>query len=48
VKKKSLKGDLAAVFDEVQVLTGLDHPNVGTLALSSLPLRFLPFNADYP
>lgn len=31
VKKKNLKGDLAAVFDEVQVLTGLDHPNVGEL-----------------
>ncbi|GAA5832023.1 hypothetical protein JCM11251_002790 [Rhodosporidiobolus azoricus] len=28
VKKKNLKGDLAAVFDEVEVLQGLDHPNV--------------------
>ncbi|GAA5870460.1 hypothetical protein JCM8547_004038 [Rhodosporidiobolus lusitaniae] len=28
VKKKNLKGDLSAVFDEIEVLTGLDHPNV--------------------
>ncbi|GAA5904820.1 hypothetical protein JCM5296_005081 [Sporobolomyces johnsonii] len=28
IKKKALKGDLGAVFDEVEVLTGLDHPNI--------------------
>jgi hypothetical protein len=29
IKKKALKGDLSAVFDEVHVLEGLDHPNIG-------------------
>ncbi|GJN93066.1 hypothetical protein Rhopal_006111-T1 [Rhodotorula paludigena] len=28
IRKKALKGDLQAVFDEVEVLTGLNHPNV--------------------
>lgn len=32
IKKKALKGDMAAVFDEVEVLEGLDHPNIGELA----------------
>lgn len=31
IRKKALKGDLQAVFDEVEVLTGLNHPNVGAL-----------------
>lgn len=31
IKKKALKGDMEAVFDEVHVLEGLDHPNVGEL-----------------
>ncbi|GAA5968427.1 hypothetical protein JCM11641_007632 [Rhodosporidiobolus odoratus] len=29
VKKKHLNGDLSAVFDEIEVLQGLDHPNIG-------------------
>ncbi|BGP51021.1 Calmodulin-dependent protein kinase cmk2 [Rhodotorula kratochvilovae] len=28
IRKKALKGDLQAVIDEVEVLTGLNHPNV--------------------
>lgn len=28
IKKKALKGDTQAVLDEIEVLTGLDHPNV--------------------
>ncbi|BGP19400.1 Calmodulin-dependent protein kinase cmk2 [Rhodosporidiobolus nylandii] len=28
VKKKHLHGDLSAVFDEIEVLNGLDHPNI--------------------
>ncbi|GAA6042488.1 hypothetical protein JCM8097_003053 [Rhodosporidiobolus ruineniae] len=28
VKKKHLHGDLSAVFDEIDVLQGLDHPNI--------------------
>ncbi|KPV72679.1 uncharacterized protein RHOBADRAFT_55761 [Rhodotorula graminis WP1] len=28
IKKKALKGDLQAVHDEVEVLTGLNHPNI--------------------
>lgn len=29
IRKKALKGDLQAVIDEIDVLTGLDHPNIG-------------------
>lgn len=29
IKKKGLKGDVQGVYDEIEVLTGLDHPNVG-------------------
>ncbi|GAA5873884.1 hypothetical protein JCM3774_000710 [Rhodotorula dairenensis] len=28
IRKKALKGDLQAVIDEIDVLSGLDHPNV--------------------
>ncbi|GAA5964521.1 hypothetical protein JCM8115_003907 [Rhodotorula mucilaginosa] len=28
IRKKALKGDLQAVIDEIDVLTGLDHPNI--------------------
>ncbi|GAA6052175.1 hypothetical protein JCM3770_001256 [Rhodotorula araucariae] len=28
IRKKALKGDLQAVFDEAEVLTGLNHPNI--------------------
>lgn len=29
MKKKELKGEEAQVFEEVDVLKGLDHPNIG-------------------
>lgn len=33
IRKKALKGDLQAVIDEIDVLTGLDHPNIGKSSL---------------
>lgn len=34
IKKKAVAGDLQAVFDEVNVLKGLDHPNIGAFKIS--------------
>lgn len=35
IKKKAVKEDVASVFEEMNVLKGLDHPNIGASGASS-------------
>lgn len=38
IKKKAVAGDIQTVFDEVNVLKGLDHPNIGAFSCPREPL----------